>query len=266
MINNISIFKNEQFGEIRVVMQDGEPWFVAKDVAEALELSNMHSSLAGLDQDEKDALHTVDSVGRSQEMTTISEAGLYSLILRSRKPEAKAFKRWVTHDVLPSIRKRGMYAIPETVVELLRKPESMVEILKELQAEQEARSKAEDKIAVLAPAAEKYDKYLTTGLNESIGTFAKIAREAGIHVGVDQLFDVFRFKRVLCSGHGVNWNQPYSRYVRAGLMTTKPIPAEYRDKWRATPLVTPRGQDYFLPRLQQWIREYEEFQRLGRCA
>lgn len=261
--NNISIFNNDQFGELRVVSREGEPWFVAKDAAQALELGNMHSSLALLDDDEKDAIHSMDSAGRSQEMTIISEAGLYSLILRSRKPEAKAFKRWVTHEVLPSIRKHGVYATPSTIVELLRKPESMVEVLKELQAEQEVRYNAEIKIGVLAPAAAKYDKYLTVGENESVGTFAKSLRAVGIDVGVDQLFDVFRFKRVLCSGRGSHWNQPYSNYVRAGLMTTRPVPPEHKDHWKSTPLVTPRGRDYFIPRLESWIKEHAEFRKLG---
>ena len=82
----------------------GEPWFVAKDVCDILGLGNMHSSLAALDEDER-GLHTMDTPSGNQEMTIISEPGLYSLILRSRKPEAKAFKRWVTSEVLPSIRK-----------------------------------------------------------------------------------------------------------------------------------------------------------------
>ncbi len=94
---------------VRVITRDGEPWFVAKDVCDVLGLGNPRSSLALLDEDEKDTVHTVDAIGRGKEMTVISESGLYSLILKSRKPEAKAFKRWVTHDVLPAIRKDGAY-------------------------------------------------------------------------------------------------------------------------------------------------------------
>ena len=266
MNSNISIFNNDNFGELRVVMQDGEPWFVAKDACAALELINVSQALANLDDDEKQQLTTniINSDVGGRGTLIVSLPGLLTLILRSRKPEAKAYRRWVTHEVLPAIRKRGIYATPETIMELLRKPESMVEILKELQAEQEARYKAETKVSVLAPTAAKYDKYLATGENESIGTFAKAARTVGIDVGVDQLFDVFRFKRVLCSGRGVNWNQPYSNYVRAGLMTTTPVPAAHKDVWRSTPLVTPRGRDYFLPRLGEWIREHREFHRLGK--
>ena len=105
----LALFKHEKFGSLRVVERKVQPWFVAKDVCDILELGNPRSSLALLDEDEKD-VHSMDTPGGKQEMTIISEPGLYSLILRSRKPEAKAFKRWIIHEVVPSIRKRGLYA------------------------------------------------------------------------------------------------------------------------------------------------------------
>lgn len=117
----LALFKHEKFGSLRVVERKVQPWFVAKDVCDILELGNPRSSLALLDEDEKD-VHSMDTPGGKQEMTIISEPGLYSLILRSRKPEAKAFKRWVTHDILPSIRKSGGYMTakpddtPETIL------------------------------------------------------------------------------------------------------------------------------------------------------
>lgn len=109
----VKVFEHEQFGEIRALNQDGEIWFVAKDVCDALGLSNVSVSLGSLDEDERAKFN----LGRQGDTNIISEAGLYSLVLRSRKPEAKAFKRWVTHDVLPSIRKTGEYKVsinPET--------------------------------------------------------------------------------------------------------------------------------------------------------
>lgn len=106
----LALFEHEKFGSLRVVERKVQPWFVAKDVCDILKLGNPRSSLALLDEDEKD-VHSMDTPGGKQEMTIISEPGLYSLILRSRKPEAKAFKRWVTHEVIPSIRKTGGYLI-----------------------------------------------------------------------------------------------------------------------------------------------------------
>lgn len=116
MDNGIQVFEQSGLGSVRVVMQDGEPWFVAKDVCDCLDLGNPRTSIALLDEDEK-GVHTMDTPGGVQEMSIISEPGLYSLILRSRKPEAKAFKRWVTHDILPSIRKAGGYGIAEAKAE-----------------------------------------------------------------------------------------------------------------------------------------------------
>lgn len=121
----IKIFEAEAFGQVRVVDVDGEPWFVAKDVCECLELGNPRTSIALLDEDEK-GVHTMDTPGGQQEMSIVSEAGLYSLILRSRKPEAKAFKRWITHEVLPSIRRTGQYGgyalprVPQSFPDALR--------------------------------------------------------------------------------------------------------------------------------------------------
>ena len=111
MENGIQVFENSGLGSVRVVMHNGEPWFVANDVCDCLELTNTAQTISYLDDDEK-GVTTNYTPGGKQEMSMISEAGLYSLILRSRKPEAKAFKRWVTHDILPSIRKTGSYSAP----------------------------------------------------------------------------------------------------------------------------------------------------------
>lgn len=107
--SNVKLFEKEEFGKVRVVMQDEDPWFVAKDVCGCLEIGNSRDAVASLDDDEK-GVGIIDTPGGKQEMSIVSEPGLYSLILRSRKPEAKAFKRWVTHEVIPSIRKTGAYA------------------------------------------------------------------------------------------------------------------------------------------------------------
>lgn len=107
-MNEVKIFENEKFGEIRTVVINGEPWFVAADVCRALEISNSRDAVQRLDEDEKGVVLT-DTLGGQQSMTTINEPGLYVLVLRSRKPESKEFKRWITHDVIPTIRKTGGY-------------------------------------------------------------------------------------------------------------------------------------------------------------
>lgn len=111
MENNMQIFQNEKFGKIRTLNLDGEPWFVAADVCKALLIVNSRDALTRIDDDEKGVVST-DTLGGRQEVTIVNEPGLYALILSSRKPEAKAFKRWITHEVIPAIRKHGAYISP----------------------------------------------------------------------------------------------------------------------------------------------------------
>ena len=111
MENNMQIFQNEKFGKIRTLNLDGEPWFVGADVCKALLIVNSRDALTRIDDDEKGVVST-DTLGGRQEVTIVNEPGLYALILSSRKPEAKAFKRWITHEVIPAIRKHGAYISP----------------------------------------------------------------------------------------------------------------------------------------------------------
>lgn len=135
MTSNITIMNSAEFGEVRTVLREGEPWFVAKDVCDVLGLGNNRQALARLDDDELASL-VMTSGGQGREMNIVSESGLYSLILTSRKPEAKAFKRWITHDVLPSIRKQGYYSMikDEDLVAILteRRKENATYLLEEL--------------------------------------------------------------------------------------------------------------------------------------
>lgn len=134
-MNEMQLFENPEFGKIRVIEKDGEPWFVAADVCRALEHSNVTVALDRLDEDERAKFN----LGRQGDTWCVNEPGLYSLVLGSRKPEAKAFKRWITHDVIPSIRKHGMYAKDE----LLNNPDLMIEILTQIKEERQQRIEAE---------------------------------------------------------------------------------------------------------------------------
>lgn len=116
-MNDLKIFENHQFGEIRVIEQDGEPWFVAADVCRALELEDTGRATARLDEDELTRIKIV-SGGQGREVIAVNEPGLYSLVLGSRKPEAKTFKRWITHEVIPAIRRTGSYTVPNMSKEL----------------------------------------------------------------------------------------------------------------------------------------------------
>lgn len=133
-MNEMQLFTNEQFGTIRTVMQNDEPWFVAKDVCEALELGNTSMALERLDEDELTSVKLM-SGGQNREMSIVNEPGLYTLILGSRKPEAKAFKRWVTHDILPAIRKTGRYAAPGSMVASLSEVRAAMNLMQDMLAD-----------------------------------------------------------------------------------------------------------------------------------
>lgn len=158
MSNNIQVFDNNDFGKVRAFLDEsGEPAFVAKDVCKILDLGNPRSSLALLDEDEK-GVHSVDTPGGAQNMTTVTEPGFYKLVMRSRKPEAKAFQRWVTHEVLPALRKTGAYKAPATreeriVAALTECNGIIVELRDENQALRDANAK-------LSKKADLYDNWV----------------------------------------------------------------------------------------------------------
>ena len=136
----LQVFINEEFNaNIRVVEIDGQPFFVAADVCTSLEISNPTMALARLDDDEKMTLNSTESHsgqrGGAQMMNIVNEPGLYNLILRSRKPEAKQFKRWITHDVLPSIRKHGIYATENVIDQIIDNPDFAINLLQKLKDE-----------------------------------------------------------------------------------------------------------------------------------
>lgn len=180
MSNQIEVFQNEQFGEIRTIRVNDEPWFVATDVCGALDIGNPSQAISRLDADEKVTLTTNEGhsgkLGGAQMLNVISEAGLYSLILKSRKPEAKEFKRWITHDVIPMIRKTGGYVANEDLfldTYFPGLPENVSFVFKTTL--QELR-KANQKVAELQPKADYLEKILQS--NEAL-TITRIAKDYG---------------------------------------------------------------------------------------
>lgn len=147
MENKMQVFSSQQFGNVRVVERDGEPWFVVADVCKALEIDK--SQTRRLDEDEK-GMYSTQTLGGKQEVTIVNEPGLYSLVLGSRKPEAKVFKRWVTHEVIPSIRKHGAYLTPEALEKAMADPDFTIGLLTALKSEREGRKIAETKVNLLS--------------------------------------------------------------------------------------------------------------------
>ena len=235
-------FNSDQFGQLRVVKDDNsEPWFVAKDVCDALCLGRQHDSTRYLDVDEKGE-GLVDTPSGKQTMVVINEPGFYKLIMKSRKPEAKAFQRWVTHEVLPSIRKKGGYiaaAADET-------PEQIMARAVLLAQDTIARQKAQ--IEELKPKALFADAVAASDGTCLVGELAKMMRQNGVEVGQNRLFELLRQDGYL-GKTGNNKNVPTQRAMEMGLFRIKETAVTHSDGHvtiNRTPKVTGKGQRYFI--------------------
>lgn len=182
-MQEIRVFESAEFGAVRVAEIDGEPWFIAADVCRALDVKNGRDAVSRLDDDEKGVALT-DTLGGKQEMAVVSEAGLYTLVLSSRKPAAKTFKRWVTHDVLPSIRKHGAYMTEEILQKTIENPDFLIGLATQLKEEREKRLAAEldkavlgQQIAELRPKASYYDLILQCA---SLLSVTEISKDYGM--------------------------------------------------------------------------------------
>lgn len=186
MDNHLMIFESADFGRVRSVLKDGAPWFVAVDVCKALGLNQVTRAMSRLDSDEGGLLEVPhpQNADKTIEINAVSEAGLYHLILCSKKPEAKAFKRWITHEVIPSIRKHGAYMTDALLSRMDEHPELISEYIGKLRAEnakanaaREALKKAEAENARLAPKASYYDSFVGV---ESLTCLRYTAKELGV--------------------------------------------------------------------------------------
>ena len=186
MDNHLMIFESADFGRVRSVLKDGAPWFVAVDVCKALGLNQVTRAMSRLDSDEGGLLEVPhpQNADKTIEINAVSEAGLYHLILCSKKPEARAFKRWITHEVIPSIRKHGAYITDALLSRMDEHPELISEYIGKLRAEnakanaaREALKKAEAENARLAPKASYYDSFVGV---ESVTCLRYTAKELGV--------------------------------------------------------------------------------------
>lgn len=252
-MNEIKVFENGEFGTLRGVEIDGESWLVGKDVAERLGYSNPRKAIIDHvdDEDKCDGVTIRDSMGREQNPICINESGLYSLVLSSKLPNAKKFKRWVTSEVLPAIRKHGGYLTAEKVEEALLNPDVLIRLATELKDEREQRKALEGQIAEDKPY---------TGFGRAIAAssdailvreFAKLANNAGIPIGQNRLYRWLRANSYLMQD-----NKPYQRYVDNGWFALREstVTTIKGDLLRTTTLITGKGQMALLARLKDdWL-------------
>lgn len=260
MDNHLMIFESTDFGRVRSVLKDGAPWFVAVDVCKALGLNQVTRAMSRLDSDEGGLLEVPhpQNADKTIEINAVSEAGLYHLILCSKKPEARAFKRWITHEVIPSIRKHGAYMTDALLSRMDEHPELISEYIGKLRAEnakanaaREALKKAEAENARLAPKASYYDSFVGV---ESVTCLRYTAKELGVP---QKKFIGYLLEK----GYAFRDRHRSDRvFVRAGkrndpLFVTRDFYLPNGTKSEYT-LVTPAGKAHFL-KIAEKIRVWE---------
>ena len=250
MNNQLQIFKNEEFGQIRVVELNKEPWFVATDICKALDIKNVTQAINRLDEDER----SMFNIGRQGETNIVNEYGLYNLILSSRKPEAKKFKRWVTHEVLPSIRKHGAYMTPEKIEEVLMNPDTIIQLATALKEEQQRRLQAERQIEEQKPKVLFAEAWEVSEHSILVGEMAKLLVRNGLkNMGQNRLFKWLRANGYLHKS-GQQYNLPTQKSIELGIIEVKTRTIANPDgsvRVTKTPKVTVKGQIYFLEKFKE---------------
>ncbi|HFJ9448191.1 BRO family protein [Bacillus cereus group sp. TH243-1LC] len=246
-MNQLQTFNNKELGQVRTVVKGEDIWFVAKDVAEVLEFSETHAMTRHLDEEE---LMSVKLTGMNMKSTLMNESGLYSAILRSRKPQAKVFKKWVTSEVLPSIRKHGAYMTDQVLEQAVTNPDFAIGLLTKLKEEKEKLAAAQQQIVQQRPLVTFAEACMQSNESLKVSEVAKLAAKHGIKIGQRQLFAKLRewnlmFKRS---------TEPTQPAVEKGYFEiaqgVKHKPSGEPFTWTTT-YVTPKGQAYIIDRLKK---------------
>ena len=238
MENKLMIFENETFGKIRTLNLNGEPWFVAVDVCSVLDLSNPTIAVSRLDEDERAKFN----LGRQGDATIVNEPGLYTLVLGSRKPKAKAFKRWITHEVIPAIRKYGGYMTKSLLEQVLENPNLIYEFARRMLAEQQKNERLRQELDRAKPKADYYDAFIHP---ESCTNIRATAKELKVP---EKMFTAFLVRKRYLYRAPSGGLMPYAKAADDGLFFVKDYIAVNGHQGVYT-LVTPKGKALFLSML-----------------
>ena len=244
-MNKLEIFKSEEFGSIRTIIINDAPWFVGKDVADILGYTNTPKAIRDHVDIEDKLTERIVLSGQNREGILISESGLYSLILLSKMPNAKKFKHWVTAEVLPQIRKHGMYAVDE----LIDNPEMAIKAFTALKEEREKNRLLQEKNERMKPQAILGHAITAANTSILVGALAKILKQNGIETGQKRLFEWLRNNGYLIKQKGNDWNMPTQKSMEMGLFEIKEsvhIDGNGCNRITRTPKVTGKGQQYFI--------------------
>lgn len=249
-MNELQIFNNPEFGEVRVIDIDGEPWMVGKDVAAALGYSNPRDALAKhVDEEDKSSVAFRDGTSGNPNLTVINESGLYSLVLSSKTPKARKFRRWVTAEVLPAIRKHGAYMTADTIERVLSDPDTIIQLATSLKEERQRRAVLEAQVEADKPKVLFADSVAASKSSILIGELAKLLKQNGIPTGQNRLFTWLRCNGYLIRRQGTDYNMPTQRSMELGLFEIKETVINHSDGHTSvnrTPKVTGKGQLYFV--------------------
>lgn len=249
MSNELQIFNNAEFGAVRVVNLDGEPWMVGKDVAQALGYKDTVNALKAHVDDEDKARWQITTQFGQKETIVINESGLYSLVLSSKLPGAKRYRHWVTREVLPSIRKHGAYMTTETLQAALLNPDVMIRLCQNLKAEQEKNKALAAANQEMRPKAIFADAVTASKTSILVGELAKLLRQNGIDMGQQRLFAWLRENGYLIKRKGTDYNMPTQRSMELGLMEIKETCITHSSgniSVSKTPKITGKGTTYFV--------------------
>lgn len=248
-MQELQIFNSPEFGQIRTIERGGEPWFVGKDVAEALGYANARNAVPDHVDDEDKLRTQIEYAGQKREVTLINESGLYSLVLSSKLPGAKQFKRWITSEVIPSIRKHDAYMTPDKLEEVLLSPDTLIQLAQNLKNEQEKRKALQEQVEAQRPAVLFAGAVETSKSSILIGELAKILKQNGVKIGPIRLFEWMRQNGYLIRRNGSDYNMPTQRAMEMGLFEIKETSIVHADGHTSiskTPKVTGKGQVYFV--------------------
>lgn len=245
-MNELKIFENAEFGQVRTVTIDNEPWFVGKDVADALGYSDTNKAVAMHVEEEDKKLNDKSSSSFGQRgATLINESGLYALIFGSKLESAKRFKHWVSSEVLPAIRKHGVYAVDE----LLNDPDMAIKAFTALKEERERNKLLQADNARMKPKEIFADAVAASKQSILIGELAKLLKQNGYDTGEKRLFTYLRDNGYLIRRKGTDYNAPTQRSMEMGLFEVKETAVTHSDGHTTinkTTKITGKGQQYFI--------------------
>ena len=204
-MSDLQLFQNPEFGRVRIVEVSGEAWMVGKDVAEALGYAKAQNAIAAhVDEEDRKVAPIQGTPGGTQEMTIINESGLYSLVLSSKLPNARKFRRWVTTEVLHTVRRHGAYMTPETLQAAILNPDTMIQLCQQLKAEREHSRQLEAENAAMLPKAVFADAVSASKSSILVGELAKLLRQNGVDTGEKRLFHWLRQNGYLIKRNGAD--------------------------------------------------------------